>query len=371
MVSLECAYQNLLLSKNSERKGAAKLPRLVADPTITPRAVSRVFGSFAIHKNSTDVWALVAPPAGAPQRFGFKSGVSGDWLCKTLPLLFELLDVCPNTKLLSRTVTKALRILVEEKSMIVTPGHSLSDVVDKINIAVRVLLWWLRQIKHDGQLYSRVTRMCSASDKVKIDMVLNKVQVPSCFEDEPEVGEASTEANSCVTDTPGVTCLVPCTALVPYTKMDLKVTLRIFSSINETLAGEPLARENKTVKESVRTDEDLLRAALSFAPLNSSADAKPKPVKKGAAKETKAKSKPTAKETKAKSKPAMRKSQASKLLNIFVILHFVFYLYARTLCFLVRLKKKCAKSRPTTRWKRNPTVLARLSSTPTNPTSVV
>ena len=113
MAMLEAAIERLNASKMRDTR--SKPLRLLADPCISFRDVLKTLVDYSRFKQSPDVWSLLAPPPGCPQKFNFKSCPCGDWLLKTSGLLFEVLHVCPNTKLLSKTVVQALHMMIDQK----------------------------------------------------------------------------------------------------------------------------------------------------------------------------------------------------------------------------------------------------------------
>ena len=97
-------------------------------------------------------------------------------------LSYDLLLVAPNTKLASQKVTRALYSLYEERAldMAVRSGTVLTpaDCIDKIDTAIRTLLCFIRQLKQDTKLYTKLARSMSAGDIMKLDACLEKVQLP-------------------------------------------------------------------------------------------------------------------------------------------------------------------------------------------------
>ena len=95
-------------------------------------------------------------------------------------LLCDLLLVAPNTKLASQKVTRALYSLYEERAldMAVRSGTVLTpaDCIDKIDTGIRTLLCFIRELKQDTTLYTKLARSMSAGDIMKLDACLEKVQ---------------------------------------------------------------------------------------------------------------------------------------------------------------------------------------------------
>ena len=110
-------------------------------------------------------------------------------------LLFDLCSLAPNTKLLSSKVTKALKILLEQKTLEIPAKYGTpSDVIDKIDISVRLLLGMMRNMKLKRELKCNVYRLLSRKEQTELDMIFEQVQLP------PELmaqGSGSFEDDEC------------------------------------------------------------------------------------------------------------------------------------------------------------------------------
>ena len=176
------ALDALLEERSKQKEKGAKKPRLVADPSISAQSIATCLRSYMEYKKSRDLWALVSPPPGGPIQYNWHTPVSGVWLSKCMGLLYDLLLVAPNTKLASQKLTRALYSLYEERAldMAVRSGTVLTpaDCIDKIDTAIRTLLCFIRQLKQDTKLYTKLARSMSAGDIMKLDARLEKVQLP-------------------------------------------------------------------------------------------------------------------------------------------------------------------------------------------------
>ena len=280
--------------------------RLVADPLVGPRELAKAIDAFCVSKSCTELWSLIAPPASAPQKYGFKTQPHLGWLLKALPLLYELVDINPSTKVLSKTLVKALGILVEDKNMTVAKEQKLDDIIDKCDVAIRMLLWWLRAIKGSADLQAKLSRHCNAAEKVKLEMVLRKVMLPSNYIEEEEEGESvaatslpepamlkvelrpgSPQQRNAITASPSIPG-----------NMTLQLAVQIFSSINNTAfesAGSAsdlaLVAPTAPILASFGLGSQILQQALAFQPPKTSSlpvSSNSKGDKKGAAKMVKA-----------------------------------------------------------------------------------
>ena len=180
---------------------------------------------------------------------------------KTLPLLFDFLDIAPNTKVLSKTLGLAMKVMLQDKSMEIIRGQSESDVIDKCDVTIRMLLWWLRTLKSQPDAYVKLQRQCSAAELAKLILVMNKVILPPQYEDEEEQGSAAVAA---LDTSPGAFQL----ALVapPPTSTSVRAALSVFKSINEeNFEGQGVATALAQPKNTL-TPSNILAAALAYQP---------------------------------------------------------------------------------------------------------
>ena len=177
MASLEAAFQVMAKAGQS---GVEKRPRLVANPSIGVSDVAKVFTSYCMFKQTGDLWSLVTRPPGVPEALAWRSTSlpCGAWIVKVCGLVYDLLDVCPNTKFLSRTVKKALQIMYVDKILTLPPHKNLDDIIDKIDLSVRYLLAMVRALKMSDDLQIKVYRMLGPVEKDKLKMTIAKIVLP-------------------------------------------------------------------------------------------------------------------------------------------------------------------------------------------------
>ena len=184
MASLEAALaeksQSVALAK---QQMSTKQVRLVADPAITVDSIMNAFRSFMQHHQTNDLWSLVCPPPGGPLSFHWGTPVSSCWCVKVSGLTYDLLTVAPNTKLQSVKVMKALKALLSQGNLVVGfkgrgEPKSESDAFDRIDIAVRLQLCHVRQIKTNEALKAKIFRDLSRQEQLKMELVLEKVVLP-------------------------------------------------------------------------------------------------------------------------------------------------------------------------------------------------
>jgi len=257
--------------------------RLTADPLVGPRELAKAINNFCLARKSTELWSLIAPPASAPQKFGFKTLPHLDWLIKMLPLLYELVELTPSTKVLSKTLVKALRILHCDKNVTIGHNQDFEDVVDKCDVAIRMHLWWLRSIKTSPDLLAKLSRQCNTAEKMKLDMVLKKIQLPQEYCDDDEVGScsaiASPREDSQEERKPAEATASACQSfsLVPFcnpvrnialssstsvSNMTVSLAVQIFSSINKGMETEDTHTRSQPLTRSFR--DPILLEALNY-----------------------------------------------------------------------------------------------------------
>ena len=233
MASLEAALAQKEKSLAAARQVTqSKKVRLVADPAISVNSLSMVFRQFLEFRKTDDLWSLVSPPPAGPLSFHWGTPVCGAWLTKVAGLLFDLPSIAPNSKLQSTKVLKALKALVDQKTLTIAVKGRLEpkteqDALDRIDIAVRLLLSHCRQLKANDSLRAKVYRELVLSDQLKLDMCLDKLVLPPeltsglCIVEE-EDADLKTPEQQVVDES--------CLAMVPYSSpkpKDAELQLRL------------------------------------------------------------------------------------------------------------------------------------------------
>lgn len=85
---------------------ATKQFRLVADPALNVSEICSVLNNFIGYQKMADLWVLVCPPASGPISFGWHTHPNGDWISKCANLLYDLLQLTPNSKFSSTKLQK-------------------------------------------------------------------------------------------------------------------------------------------------------------------------------------------------------------------------------------------------------------------------
>ena len=178
MSSMAAAMQRHKITIIEKRKSLK--PRLVANHDMSVRDITRVLTSIMNHYQCTDLWSLVAPPACGPQQFSWKTPPRGGWMVKCAPVLYELAEIAPNTKILATKMRSALLILWKQKSLTYTEKNMTeNDAFDRIDTAVRVVFSMFRTIKDGLDEKLRIFRHLSGEEIQKLQLVLDKIKLPA------------------------------------------------------------------------------------------------------------------------------------------------------------------------------------------------
>ena len=188
MASLAAALVERQKVAALERAERAQRVRLVADPLVTVQDLHRVLGHYLDFKKCSDLWSLISPPPGGPISVTWQTPVNGSWLSKVAGLLYGLV-----AKLLSSKVVKALRVLLERKQLELRPRQgSTQDILDRIDLTLRILLTMVRTLKTSPSTKTKVYRSLSIQEQQEVDMILEKVCLPAEFVSQgfdPEEGD--------------------------------------------------------------------------------------------------------------------------------------------------------------------------------------
>ena len=156
--------------------------KLIADPLVSTKQFEKALNAFVTFKGSTDLWALLCPPPGAPLRFDWKSKPSGEWILKCGNLLWDILGIAPNTKVLSTKVTSALRAMAALTPPTLTCHRfhkDLDDTIDKVDVTLRILLAMTRTLRINADsICNRTIRGLSGEHGKKLTLLLGRVELP-------------------------------------------------------------------------------------------------------------------------------------------------------------------------------------------------
>ena len=193
-----------------QEHGRSAQTRLVAEPGMKVAALQSRISKFLREKETKDLWFCLAPPASAPQSYGWHSIPNGEWLSKCASLLFELVSVAENTKIVSKKLHRALKDLYDMKELdAMSAGKkTLDDNLDKLDFTIRLLLNMVRKMKCNQVLKARTLRPLCRKDQMSLEILLEHVVMPAGVSQEDV--EDPDESQVIVTVEP--------MALVPLTK---------------------------------------------------------------------------------------------------------------------------------------------------------
>ena len=180
MASLEAAFEERRKAQQAEAAASrlgGKL-RLVADPMISTSQIQGALESFVRFKGDSDLHRHVCPPPGLTH-VSWQTLPSPEWMSKCVGLVFDILSFCPNTKLASTKVKKALKQMVLNKSLHVPQvPDSVDNALDRMDLSIRLVLNMFREAALKTSVRSRILRALSREDGQRVDMALGRVQLP-------------------------------------------------------------------------------------------------------------------------------------------------------------------------------------------------
>ena len=155
--------------------------RLIADPSITATALQSVLTSFLNYKGHKNLWLVVAPPPSGPTSYGWHTSPQGEWMVKASGLIYDLLNIAPNTKIQSTRLIKALKTMYESKDLDLETSttRSVQDCLDRLDFTIRVLMSQVRQLKESPSLKTKMFRNMSKKEQVGLDLILGKTTLPA------------------------------------------------------------------------------------------------------------------------------------------------------------------------------------------------
>ena len=156
--------------------------RLIADPYISVEQIQGTLESYTWFHKCSDLWRLICPPA-AMSACAWQTPPNSEWMAKCWGLVFEMLAICPNTKLASTKVKKALASMHFNKALYLSPNLGKpDDALDKLDLTMRILLNMFREVKVKDSLRDKIFRNLSKDEKIKMQMALEKVVLPKeCY----------------------------------------------------------------------------------------------------------------------------------------------------------------------------------------------
>ena len=312
MSSLQAAFeQKKEILKGEGGLGKQKV-RLVADPFIGVSDIENALSRYCQHQKCSDIHALLCAPASLVH-ITWQTPPHPEWMLKLSPLIFEVLEFAPQTKLQGTKVKKALQALLHKKLCTYSGKEGLDTIVDRCDLCLRMVLNMYRDVKSKPLLRQRVMRNLSRDDGLKLSIVLDRVQLPLDHMDSQETAVSASGGE------PGLLALEDGDPSMDPVEKQLLVQVNpetarpasldpIFQKILQESEEEVLVKpEQKVVQEKKLSGEELLLNAINFVP-----EQVEKKLKKGnKAQEPKAKSKPgkAAKVPVAKAKKSVKKQK--------------------------------------------------------------
>ena len=306
MARLEAAFAETVAALELERsKKASQRVRLLANPLITVGQIQSTLESYTRHYKTSNLYSLICPPA-CLAIVTWQTPPNGQWLSKVAPLLYDVLDFCPNTKLQHSKLSKALVSMQLNRSLELQPKMTAQDAMDQISLCIRIVLSMLRQVKVNETQKNRIMRGLSNEESAKLNMVLKKVVLPVGYVEDQEKYEEAEECQAQQLDLQPEEAMVPYNEAEPETKTAEKQTQSqttvktvatavsksltpflkplpsIFSKIlnkptEPSQQAEPCKPMSASKTKQKLQDEDLLQEAMSHAPQEPTRKAKKQP----------------------------------------------------------------------------------------------
>ena len=154
-----------------------KKPRLVCDPLVTTKDIEKLLHAYVSWTGNKDLFSQIHPPPSSPRVVGWGSRPDAAWMEKTAGLMFDYTVLCPNGKVSSVKQQAAIRALEDDGVIKKPEGTSLEKFVDNVDLLIRVLLKMFRSTKLKGDIYKRVMGKVGNKGALKIQAVLDKLQL--------------------------------------------------------------------------------------------------------------------------------------------------------------------------------------------------
>ena len=143
------------------RKPSSK--RVCADSTVSVQDVQACVARHLRDRSTTD---RIVPGPDGPRTWSFKSRPDGRWMARFSSLAFDLVcDVCKNTKILSRVLVAALQACVLAGVVNNTSGSEETKFIASVDVTVRILLSWFRQVKVSKKIRDAALKRVSEAEK--------------------------------------------------------------------------------------------------------------------------------------------------------------------------------------------------------------
>ena len=98
-----------ILRREEQERIKKKAARRSADPLVSVEQIQECLQNHLKSVASDNLWSLLAPPLGCPQRYSFKSRPSAMWMLRCAGLMYDLIKDCvPNGKIASTKLAQAM-----------------------------------------------------------------------------------------------------------------------------------------------------------------------------------------------------------------------------------------------------------------------
>ena len=212
MATFEAAYLERVKSlKEETQRGKDVSKRVLVDPFISVDQIQTALEALVKHKKDTDLYRHIGAPTSCVS-VNWQTPPHGEWMLKCCGLVWDFLSFCPNTKLASSKVRKALQQMCVNKSLSLPPYLGKpEEAIDRIDLGIRLVMNMFREVATKSTLKMRMLRSMSREDGLRLEMVLQKVHIPSgSMGFDSQESEESLGQSAGVLETP-----TPCRALVP------------------------------------------------------------------------------------------------------------------------------------------------------------
>ena len=168
--------------------------RVCADSTVSVQDVQACITRHLRDRSTTDLWSCVVPGPDGPRTWSFKSRPDGRWMARFSSLAFDLVcDVCKNTKILNRVLIAALQACILAGVVKNTSGSEETKFIASVDVTVRILLSWFRQVKVSKKIREAALKRVSEAEKMKVSAVMEKIELNA---DEAEAAATESEDGS-------------------------------------------------------------------------------------------------------------------------------------------------------------------------------
>ena len=152
--------------------------RVCADSTVSVADVQTCITAHLRDRSTTDLWSIIVPGPDGPRTWSFRSKPDGRWMARFSCLAYDLVcDVCKNTKVLRRVLVPALEACILAGVVTNTSGFEKTKFIDNVDVTVRIVLSWYRQLKVSKDSRARAFQRLSEQEQKKVMMVMDRIEL--------------------------------------------------------------------------------------------------------------------------------------------------------------------------------------------------